>query len=140
MRSGGISEACTFNFFYKILFELVMLCCLGAGVVLGLTCSLPRPLLARKVQQRTRASVIGAIVKEMIGEEGYFGDEGEAMSERSRGDEGLEYRYCETLALGMMLISSNEVYWGPFFGGSGAPVCTASSKKKKRKKERGAYS
>ena len=58
------------------------------------------------------------------------------MSERSRGDEGLEYRYCETLALGMMLISSNEVYWGPFFGGSGAPVCTASSKKKKEEKRK----
>ena len=72
MRPGRISEACTFDFFYKILFELVMLCCLGAGVVLGLTCSLPRQLLARKVQQRTRASVIGAIVKEMIGKEGYY--------------------------------------------------------------------
>lgn len=86
------------------------------------------------MRQRTHASAIGAIVKEMIGDERYFGDEGEVMSEHSRGDEGLQYRYYEILVLRMMLIFSNEVYWG-LFGGSGVPVCTVSSKKKKGKRK-----
>lgn len=82
------------------------------------------------------ASAIGVIVKEMIGEEGYFGDEGEAMSERSRGDEGLEYQYCETLVLGMMLIFSNEMYWGPFLVVQGYRYVPLVRKKKEEKGKR----